>query len=230
MRSDGTLHWDRLTSAARWPFSRRPLARRPLIVVSLLLVLLGGWTPYPAPASASAAFAVLGWEPGVGHGISTTQPITVYFNRPISRSTVSAAWHLVPAVAGQWSWGTTSISFHPRLPFRANASYSLTVGAGATDSLGRPLAHAFSAQFVTGEGLKVQRISPAPGTQKVPVYGLVSVTFNHPMVPLQGLSSSTPMPAGWNVQLYPRTAGFGQWLGTSTWVFRPAHGLQVSTR
>src|SRR5207245_1627371 len=37
-------------------------------------------------------------------------------------------------------------------------------------------------------------------------------------------------PAGWKLTIAPRIGGYGTWLGTSTWMFHPDHGLQPSTR
>lgn len=207
-------------------------------ILAATLVICGGLV-MPARSTAAASLpapAVLGWSPGIARNVPLTGPLTVYFNRTMDRASVEHAWHLTPRVPGtfryssQGIWQDTSVTFVPSRPLTAGAYYRLVIGQGARDRQGTPLQHPFSLTFSTGDALKAERLSPAPGTTDVPVNGLIAVTFNHPMVALAGLSTPSQNPAGWQVSISPRTAGYGNWLGTSTWVFHPRGTLAPSSR
>src|SRR5690348_1899645 len=75
----------------------------------LLLAVLGGppgaaLLPQ-AEAAGAASTAVLGWSPGVARGVPVQAPITIYFNRPMDRASVTRAWTLTPTVPGRLTWG-----------------------------------------------------------------------------------------------------------------------------
>jgi uncharacterized protein YfaS (alpha-2-macroglobulin family) len=111
----------------------------------------------------------------------------------------------------------------------SGGTYRLTIDATARSVQGIRLARSFSAAFTVGDRLKILSYSPLRETVGVPANGLISITFNHPMVPLAGLTDVSRNPAGWQVSISPALAGAGRWLGTSTWVFHPTHGLSPST-
>jgi Bacterial Ig-like domain len=157
-------------------------------------------------------------------------PLTVYFSRVMDRLSVARAWRLTPSVPGTFRWTGTSTTFTPAVSLRSGAYYRLTVYSSARAENGVALSRAFSVTFSTGDTPRIQSFTPANGTAGVAANGLIAVTFNHPMVALAGLSAGIQNPAGWNISISPHLAGYGNWLGTSTWVFHPASGLEPSTR
>ncbi len=157
-------------------------------------------------------------------------PLTVYFSRVMDRLSVARAWRLTPSVPGTFRWTGTSTTFTPAVSLRSGAYYRLTVYSSARAENGVALSRAFSVAFSMGDALRIQSFTPANGTAGVAANGLIAVTFNHPMVALGGLSAGIQNPAGWNISISPHLAGYGNWLGTSTWVFHPASGLEPSTR
>jgi uncharacterized protein YfaS (alpha-2-macroglobulin family) len=177
----------------------------------------------------TAPTAVLGWMPGIGADVSPASPVTVYFNRAMDRQSVERAWNFTPAVRGSFRWSGTALTFRPVGLLQSGREYRLTVGSTARSVQGIRLARSFAASFSVGDRLKILSYSPLKGTVGVPQNGLISVTFNHPMVPLAGLSDTPRSPAGWRVAIAPAVSGRGSWLGTSTWVFHPDHGLSPST-
>lgn len=209
----------------------RVIRRQFVPAVSALALIVGatGWGVQAAPAAALGATAVLGWSPGVTRNVPLTVPLTVYFNRAMDRASTEGAWSISPAVAGSFQWGGTSLSFRPAGPLRAGAVYRITMATTARSTTGVPLGAPFSVQFTTGDALRVTSYSPRNGSRAVPASGLISITFNHPMVALSGLSQPPAAPRGWSLSIVPRTAGHGSWLGTSTWVFHPDSTLQPST-
>lgn len=178
--------------------------------------------------AAQSSVQVLGWSPGVAQAVPLESALVVYFNRPMDRTSLDRSFRLVPSVPGRVTAGTSSVTFHPSTQLRPSTTYRLSIrGASSADGLVAPV---FSARFTTGELLRILRVTPGAGTQEVPITGLISVSFNHPMVPLGGVSGETTMPRGWHLSLHPSVAGYGSWLGTSTWVFHPSGLLQPATR
>ncbi len=160
----------------------------------------------------------------------TAGALVIYFNRAMDQGSVERAWRLTPAVAGHFAWRGMSAFFQPSRPFRAGTYYHLSIGQEAHDAQGQPMPRPFSLAFTTGDPLRVQDVTPGNGTVGVPLNGLIAITFSHPMVALAGLTQPSRDPAGWSVSIRPRTAGYGGWLGTSTWVFHPQQQLAQSSR
>src|SRR5206468_5393990 len=111
--------------------------------------------------------------------------------------------HLSPASPGRLLVSGTATSFLPSGALRAGTLYHLSIARTAQSVTGVPLARPFSVTFTTGQGLRVRSFSPANGTKAVPAHGLISVTFNHPMVALAGSGNHGVNPAGWKVTIAP---------------------------
>lgn len=189
-----------------------------------------GLTAHAAPAAGLAAPDVLGWSPGIPRAAPTAGPLVIYFNRAMDQKSVERAWRLTPAVAGHFAWRGMSVFFQPSRPLRAGSYYRLSIGQEAHDARGQPMPRPFSLAFTTGDPLRVQNVTPGNGTVGVPLNGLIAITFSHPMVALAGLTQPNRDPVGWSISIRPRTAGYGGWLGTSTWVFHPQQRLAQSSR
>jgi len=200
-----------------------------LAVVVIAALVGGGLLLRPASTVNAAPPSVLGWTPGVTSGVPLTAPLTVYFSRPMDQASVEHAWRLTPHLPGRFVWTDNAVAFHPQPAFTAGSYYRLRLTSSARDDQGKPLQNMLQVAFVTGNALKVSSVTPAGGTEAVPLNGLVAVTFNHPMVALAGLSATTADPAGWRVSISPATSGHSSWLGTSTWLFHPDHGLIPSS-
>lgn len=201
------------------------------IVALLAGVIVGGFIGLRSAArpAFAARGAVIGWEPGVTRGVPLAAPISVYFNRGMDRASVTRAWSLSPAVKGSFHWNTTSVTFQPTVPLVAESSYRLSIGRAAMDDQNQHLRKPFVVSFTAGDVLKAVSETPAPGTSDVPATGLISITFNHPMVEFAGLGAQLKNPRGWHVSMTPRTSGTGTWLDTDMWVFHPSHGLAPSS-
>jgi alpha-2-macroglobulin len=156
-------------------------------------------------------------------------PITIYFNRPMNQASLSAAWRLTPSLPGTFRHGPASLTFVPSHTFRSTTRYHLSLSSLARSASGLPLTP-FSVNFITGDALRILHFSPASGTHGVPISGALSVTFNHPMVPLSSVDAETSMPRGWTATIKPAVPGHGSWLGASTWLFHPDRSLQPSTK
>jgi len=201
-----------------------------LVILSVALSSAVGLAPRAAPAAGLAAPDVLGWSPGTTRAAPTAGPLVIYFNRAMDQGSVERAWRLIPAVTGRFAWRGMSVFFQPSRPLRTGTYYRLSIGSQAHDAQGQPMPRPFSLAFTTGDPLRVQDVTPGNGTAGVPLNGLIAITFSHPMVALAGLTQPNRDPVGWSVSIRPRTAGYGGWLGTSTWVFHPQQRLAQSSR
>src|SRR5579859_1537980 len=195
----------------------------------LVATVLAGLAQILPSSAATPSTIVLGWRPGMGSNVPIGASLSVTFNRVMDRASVEAAWRLVPIAHGSFSWSGTTLSFHPAPALRPTSSYRLSIGGTARSAGGSSLAP-FAVTFSTGDRLRVRSYSPGDGSTGVPANGLIAVTFNHPMVPLAGLTRGPGNPPGWHVTITPALPGYGSWLGTSTWTYHPSQGLGPSTR
>ncbi|MGH2443220.1 MAG: Ig-like domain-containing protein, partial [Chloroflexota bacterium] len=204
------------------------------VLAALLAVLLSSMASNPVGAqpvrSTAVPTEVLGWSPGVSGHLPPGATITLYFNRPMNRSSVERAWSITPSLPGSFAWHGAALMFHPKHALKSGVRYRLSVAPAARAADGISLQGRYAISFSAGDALRVQSYSPYRGTRSVPVNGVIAITFNHPMVTLAGLNAPPRHPAGWRTAVSPHTAGYGSWLGTSTWVFRPSSGLRPATR
>lgn len=157
--------------------------------------------------------------------------VTITFNRPVNRPAVEENFRLVAAetgnaVAGELRWGDDrKLIFAPAAPLDVASTYSIAIEA---DDAG--LQASFEATFVTVEHLQVESVQPAPDAVDVsisPTDTLISVQFNHPVVPLVGQAQQADLPVP--IQIEPTLDGEGEWLTTSLFTFRPREPLLPST-
>jgi len=165
--------------------------------------------------------SILGWSPGITRSIPLSAPLSVFFTRSVNHGSVERSWSLTPKTPGTFHWAATTLSFMPARELRPGTYYRLSVGHRAQDEGGRTLSNALDVAFSTGDPLKVLSVTPGDSTTDVPLNGLISVTFNHPIVALAGLGATSSNPSDWHVSITPRTAGHGRLLLTATWVFHP---------
>jgi hypothetical protein len=200
-------------------------------IAAVLTLLLSGCLGQGSGTSSvpAAPAMILGWSPGITQGVPLSAPLTVFFSRAVDHASVQRAFHVSPTVTGAYRWSALSVSFQPSTPLKAGSTYRFSLAPGALDDQHRRLRNSLSVNFTTGSTLQVQSATPSTGTRQVPLNGLIAVTFNHPMVALTGLGTPAPSPTGWNPQIAPATTGHGSWLGTSTWVYYPDHGLHGSS-
>ena len=187
------------------------------------------YTPAPTPTSLPPVSPqVLERVPAPGEEQGLTEPVVVVFDQPMDRPSVERAFEIQPAVAGNFRWpNDTTLAFAPTAPFVRGASYKVILAEGARSAVGLPLKEPFSFRFNTVGYLEVTEVQPAPDTTEVATDALVTVMFNRPVVPLTAISEQTGLPQP--LTFDPPVSGEGQWLNTSTYVFRPKSGLTPGT-
>ncbi len=178
-------------------------------------------SPTPLPPIAPNVIDRL---PARGDVLAPNGAITVYFDAPMNRASVEAAFALAPQVKGAFSWPDDStVVFTPQTSFERASRYIVTIGAGAQSQAGLSLAKDVSFKAETVGFLEVTQVLPAPDTFGADVDSVVTVMFNRPVVPLSSLADQAHLPNP--LILDPAVEGQGEWLNTSIYVFRPAKPL-----
>lgn len=76
--------------------------------------------------------------------------IVITFSTTMDHPTTEAAFSILPATAGAFSWNGAVLTFQPTVDLAASTAYQVTVGATAQDSLGTPMGAPFVLNFSTG--------------------------------------------------------------------------------
>ncbi len=220
------------------PFSRLSKLLS-LIVVAVLLAQCGGPTPAPTatvpPPSPTplppVQPVVADHFPGQGDELTLDGSIDVYFDQPMDKPSVEAAFSINPKVDGKFTWlDNATVRFTPNAQLERATRYAVTIGISAKSAAGIILKDPYTFNADTVGFLEVTQVLPAPDTQQVDVKAAITVMFNRPVVPL-GLTTDTANAANLPnpLQLTPPVAGKGEWLNTSIFVFRPDKALAGST-
>jgi len=212
-----------------------------LLVVVALACQCGGVTPTPTiaptnPPPTPTALppvnpVVADHFPNTGDELALDGSIDVYFDQPMDKPSVEAAFTTDPKVDGKFSWlDDSTLHFTPNAPLQQATRYKVTIGTGAKSAAGIILKDPFTFNADTIGYLVVTQVLPAPDTQQVDVKAAITVMFNRPVVPL-GLTTDPANAANLPnpLQLDPPVAGKGEWLNTSIFVFRPDTALAGST-
>lgn len=88
---------------------------------------------------------------GGATGVGTNTNITVRFSENMNVVLTEAAFSISPTVLGKLSMSGKTLMFIPNGKLTSNTSYTITIGASATDLAGNPLGTSFSFTFETGK-------------------------------------------------------------------------------
>jgi len=191
-------------------------------------------TATPAPAEALSTRAAQGFasmgpvppsvietSPAKGEELDPGGSLTLYFDQPMNRSTVEAAFRMQPAIIGSFVWPRPdTLRFTPEQPLARGATYVLSLASSARSAVDIGLAQPFSLQVQTAGFVQVTQVIPADGTNEVSPESVITVVFNRPIVPLQ-FEGDLPQP----LEFDPSVEGTGDWVDTGVYVFRPKDGL-----
>ena len=81
--------------------------------------------------------------------VEVTTNIVATFSAEMNESTAEAAFSVSPAVAGSFSWDSTTMTFNPTASLSTDTVYTVTIATTAEDLEGRPMATEYSWQFTT---------------------------------------------------------------------------------
>lgn len=207
----------------------------PLITGLLaLLVLTGaGGAAWASQAGwRTDAPQVLGISPPPGtRNVGGDTPISVAFSQPMNPDSVKAALKIDPPVPGSVAWEGNTLVFHPQAGYGRGITYTVQVGAEASNPLFQRVGTAATTEFKTAGLPSLYRSVPPADARNVPTTTLVTLQFSQPMVALAALDAAKD--PGGAVRLQPDAGGKWQWLGSTTLAYRgaalrPATGYTVS--
>ncbi len=154
--------------------------------------------------------------PHPNSALALQQPINLYFNQPMDTDSVEAAIRFEPRLSGRFTWQDDQIlTFTPDQALAPDSHLHLVVNTSAQAANKRNLQAAIELDYQTAESLKALHIVPAVPVDVDPS-SVVFVVFNQPVVPLGGGADQDP-----GFTLSPEVPGRGEWLNTSTYVFKP---------
>ena len=162
----------------------------------------------------------------VGTKVQLDAPAAIAFSTPMERASVEAALTVEPRtdVTLRWSEGDTRLSIAPRAHWEAGTLYSITVGAGALASTGRPLTTPLRAAFLTRAPTAATLAATAQAGSRVSIESAFTVTFD------QAVDPATIAPA---IRLQPAVTGSltsEATAGGVVYTFTPSSPLKPNTR
>jgi alpha-2-macroglobulin len=151
-----------------------------------------------------------------------TSPV-FYFNQPMDRPSVEAAFRMQPEIGGTFEWiDDATMRFVPAQPLAAGEGLDLTIDTAARAVNGQSLAEAVVVRFQDPGTLRLAERLPAQDAVDVNPSSAIAVTFTRPVVALGAEAQDVP-PA---FSLEPAVPGRGEWINTSTYIFYPEPALQ----
>jgi alpha-2-macroglobulin len=166
-------------------------------------------------------------DPLPGSEIGTGSKPIFYFNQPMQRASVEAAFQSQPENAGHFEWlNDTTVRYVPGGVGFAQTGASLTIGTGAKASNGLSMTQVVQVHYQATGALKLAERLPKPDTADVNPASAVVVTFNRPVVAL----GADPQSLSPGFTLNPAANGRGEWLNTSTYIFYPQPALMGGAR
>jgi hypothetical protein len=148
-----------------------------------------------------------------GTDVPVTAPITVTFSKPMNQASAEAAFSISPLVTGTKSWVGNMMIFTPDAPLAYSTPYTVTIGTGAQDTGGIPMAAPYVWTFTTRALVSSTNLISNPGFESGPAdwwfftNGVGSFTVDGPgYTPLNGLRIAhvEVIVVGSNTQLYQK--------------------------
>ncbi len=170
-------------------------------------------TPRPLPP------ALVESDPYPRSEIALDGSITFYFNQPMDRASVEAAFS---GLSGTFNWiDDSTLIFTPDEPAPPATELNVSLGTGARATNGMALTEPISLVYQTVGYLRLSQALPEDGATAVDPTSAVVAAFNRPVVPL-GADQESLAPA---FAIEPPVPGHGEWLNTSTYIFYPEPAL-----
>lgn len=173
-------------------------------------------TPVPLPPT------IVETIPPAGSEIALQELITIFFSEKMDRASVESALSGDFPGGFIFSWvDDATLTLAPKVALPVDTKVTFTLAATAKSTAGLAALAPLSFSFQTPGPLRVAQILPAAMAADVSPDSAVVVSFNQPVVPLGADAAS--LPAG--LTLEPAAPGKGEWLNTSTYLFRAEPGL-----
>jgi uncharacterized protein YfaS (alpha-2-macroglobulin family) len=176
--------------------------------------------------------SVIGQDPPLGEETPLDSDLVIYFDQAMDTEVTASVFELIgpdgDSIAGQITWpDERTLQFDPAEDLLPDGTYEAVVGTGATSAEGVSLDVERSILFSTLTTLQVTQVFPLDGATGVEASSLITAMFNRPVVPLA--TSQDQANQVQPLSISPQVAGQGEWLNTSTYIFRPDEPLVGNT-
>ncbi len=201
------------------------------VAASMLLLFVAVW-PTAAQQDLPPTLRVVETDPLRGQELELSEPISIYFDRPLDCNTSNNAVSLTPSVSGTLDCNgqAASLTFTPQnAQYQRATQYTVTVNPTLQAADGATLAEPFTVEINSIGFLEVSETFPLADAMNVSTDSPITVIFNRPVVPLT-LASDTDANLPDPLQISPALAGSGEWLNTSIYVYTPESALAGGTR
>lgn len=196
----------------------------PLLILVLSAVVLAGIPQSIAQGGRIALLEVFEVQPSPAAPLPPSASPVLYFNRRVDCADAEAAFSVVPAVSGKLQCDQFSLRFTPSGAFERGSAYTLTITPPLRALDGTPLLDPFEVTYTTAGYLAVSEVFPSGRGGAASVDSAITVVFDRPVVPLTLPSAAQELPQPLSIQ--PAMAGWGEWLNSAVYTFRPASPLK----
>ncbi|HWP62845.1 MAG TPA: Ig-like domain-containing protein [Candidatus Binatia bacterium] len=132
-------------------------------------------TPTPLPAAAFTTRVQL--------GMATDAALTVAFSRPMDPASVAAALEVTPPARLSLAWNAsfTELTVRPAAAWAPATYYTLTVGTGARDRAGNPLAEPVRQAFVVRPSTVGRIVASGTVGERIRLDSAITFAFDRPI-------------------------------------------------
>ena len=180
-----------------------------------------------SPTSDIVPLTQAAFRMAVATNIDLRSPTSILFSAPMQRESVESSVSIQPAVPFQleWSENDTRVSIVPTAAWQPSTYYTVTVGAGALATTGRPMTKPARAAFLTRDAATGLIAATGMIDKRATVDSSFTIAFDQP-VDLASVAPAIridpPLPGA-----LTRTTAAG---GASTYTFIPSQPLAPDTR
>jgi uncharacterized protein YfaS (alpha-2-macroglobulin family) len=211
----------------------------------ILLILVSCRSPVSSPTpsatetlsvaveSEKAGPQIVQQEPLEGQRLDLSPVIQIVFDRDMDQTRTGGAWTLLgpdeEPVPGKINWrDPRTFEFTPNSKLKPSVLYRATFSTKATALDGTSPQVDLQLEFKTVEALAVGQVFPASDAEDIDGKTNITVIFNRPIVPVAIKEEQTGLPQP--IELSPQTAGHGEWVNSSVYVFQPDQPLVSGVR
>ncbi|MEN6392244.1 MAG: Ig-like domain-containing protein, partial [Anaerolineaceae bacterium] len=182
-------------------------------------------TPQPLPPALAES------DPLPGAWLALDNPITLYFNQPMQRSSVEKALSGESALISNISWSDdATLVLSPQEALPTDTEISLSISTDAQAANGQKLTQPIELKYRTASALRLTQSLPEPDCVEVDPASAIVASFNQPVIALGADPNELPVAFTISSNNEDQVAGKGEWLNTSTYIFYPQPALQGGNR
>lgn len=202
-----------------------------------LLVLIAGIFAGPLVLSGPRVTLV---EPIDGaQAVNPQAPLRIEFSQAVQADSLATALRFDPALEWDLEVQGGVVLIRPSGGLQYGADYTLTIGAGVRNTLGRASEAEQVIHFQTAPYIALAGFTPADGAVDIALDTPIVVEFANPVVDAAAIAAAADDPRRADALPQPLTlvagndptaiSGIGRWLSPTRYGFYPAGGLRAAT-